>query len=182
MKTPSPDPSLPSLSELEALLHDSRTMEDAPSHVLYRAESLWRPAAQADPGPLKRLLASLTFDSGGLGQLALGLRGEGPVRQWLFTCEDHDVDLRAQAMDAGLPAAWRLQGQVLGPEGAGEALLLNGGQGDADEPLRRTGLGEMADFAFDGLAAGAYRVVLLLGPLRVELPAVEVGEPPTGPA
>ena len=136
------------------------------------------------PGPWKRLLAQLTFDSGGLGQPALGLRGEAPVRQWLFTCEDHDVDLRGQAMDAGDPDSWRLHGQVLGPEGSGEALLFAAGEQESAvaEPLRRTGWVRWPTSPSTAWPRASYRVVLLLGPLRVELPGIQFGDTPTAPA
>ena len=166
--------------ELEGLLRDSAGLQDAPEHVIWRAESLWAPAraAAVPPGPLRRLLAHLSFDSGGAAGLALGLRGdEAAGRQWLFTSEAHDFDLRCEAGDGPPGQPWRLSGQVLGPEGPGELLLFTGAAEPqpAQAPLRRVALGELSDFRCDGLPAGPCRLVFLLGELRVDLPPIELG-------
>ncbi len=161
---------------LERALRESRLHEDAPEHVVQRAIGVWQPKAAASaatsivPGSLQRILGLLSFDSGGGSSLALGLRSAETSRQMLFTCGEHDLDLRLTAQAEG----WQLRGQVLGPGSARGRAELADPRGHA--PARQAELSELAEFEFDSVSAGSWRLqVQLDGGLLIELPAIDVG-------
>lgn len=189
---------------LARALQASRSLEDAPEAAIRRAIDLWPARARAAkvPSAWQRLTAVLRFDSAGQDALALGLRGASGgaalgVRQWLFTAGEHDVDLRAAAVEGD--RRWTLNGQVLGPQTAGTASLYrfgdaagagsNGGEGgeggevgerpaDADA-ICTVAWNEWAEFHFDDLPPGVYQVRLrgadADGDGELTLPPVHVG-------
>lgn len=140
--------------------------EDAPAHVIARAVRLFRrPAPAGGPGPLRRVLAALRFDSAGM-QPALGVRGnEGSARQILFSAEGYDVDLRA----APAGPMWMVAGQVLGP-GEGGTILLEGPDGTVAAEMN-----ELREFTLPPVAAGAYTLRLALADVEIEVPGFELG-------
>jgi len=173
-RTPPDDrPGAPGDAELEGLLRDSRTLEDAPEWALRRMLEL-RPGRAAPPvapaAPWRRLIASLRFDSAVAAPLALGLRGGGGARQWLFSTEAHDVDVRLANDGLSSGTGWQLSGQVLGPERATQVRLV---RLDAEDSTRVQQLSELGDFHIDGLTAGRWRLVIEFGTWCIELPELE---------
>lgn len=159
-----PDPD----ADLAAALVRSRVLEDAPEAVIRRALDLFpaRPRAAAPaPGPLRRLVAVLGFDSAAQAPQALGLRAGGSgLRQMLFTAEGRDVDLRL----APGPGGWRLSGQVLGPDAAGR-IELRCGAFHAEQAWN-----ELAEFHLDGLPEGQCHIVLHGDGWALELPPLQI--------
>jgi hypothetical protein len=161
-------------ADLEQALGGSRRHEDAPEHVVQRAIGLWQPKAAASgvPGLLQRVLGVLNFDSGESSPLALGLRSTESSRQMLFTCGEHDLDLRWTLQADG----WQLRGQVLGPGSVGGRAELADPAGQM--PPRRAALSELAEFEFEPVSAGRWQLRLQLdGNLSIELPPIDVGSP-----
>lgn len=154
--------------KLEALLRASRGLEAPPATVLQRAIDLWPTAVPATPaGALRRLLATLSFDSGRAAPLAYGMRGSatGP-RQILFSAEGHDIDLRVAAAGAG----WSLHGQVLGPDARGRARAF----GDDGVERAAAELDELGEFRLEWPAAGRCILRLELVDRLIELPAFDI--------
>ncbi|HEX3557595.1 MAG TPA: hypothetical protein VHU19_00205 [Pyrinomonadaceae bacterium] len=144
---------------------------DAPRDVLMNAVRLFdaRPAREGlAAGVLRRLVASLSFDSSAAG-LAYGVRSGQAVasRQLIFSAGDIDVDLRLAHGAQG----WAVSGQVLGECGGGWAEL--GGAGDA-EGAARAELNELCEFALPTVPAGSYTLRLGLDDLLVEIPDLDL--------
>jgi hypothetical protein len=161
-------------SALEQALRDSRRHEDAPEHVVQRAIGLWQPKAALAPAPglLQRILGVLNFDSAETSSLALGLRSTEASRQMLFTCGEHDLDLRWTLQDNG----WQLRGQVLGPGSVGGRAELADVTGKA--PQQQCGLSELAEFEFESVPAGRWQLQLqLASAITIELPPIDIGSP-----
>lgn len=137
--------------------------EDAPVHVIARAVRLIRPPAAATrPGPLRRVLASLSFDSAGM-QPAMGVRSEASgARQMLFSAAGYDVDLRA----ARSGTRWTVAGQVLGP-GEGGTIVLEGAAGTVPAQVN-----ELREFTLPPVEPGAYTLRLALADVEIEVPGL----------
>jgi hypothetical protein len=192
---------------LTAALRASRCLEDAPEAAIQRAIASWPAApraAVATPagGAWSRLRAVLAFDSAAQDRLALGLRGGAslqgePVRQWLFTAGEHDIDLRASP--SARPRLWALSGQILGPQRTGSVTLrrlpaegdvegdagADAGARSADfedaadaadaAPAQTVAWNEWSEFHFDALEPGQYLLCLRSDEGELELPPVPVG-------
>jgi hypothetical protein len=168
-----PDPRDPSDAALERALRDSRRLDDAPEHVIQRALNVWqaRRQSQAEPSLLQRVLAALTFDSGGASPLAFGMRSAGSAtRQLLFSAEGHDIDLRISP--AGDPPTdhWLVSGQVLGPDSEGVVVLTDENGATAGE----SPLNELGEFRLPRVRTGEYTVTVRLSGREIVLPAVRV--------
>lgn len=171
MTLPSPAGS-PTDEELERLLQESRQLEDAPEWVIQRAIAAWkpRPATDAAPSLLDRIVAVLTFDSASASPLAFGQRstGMGP-RQLFFAAEGHDIDLRVRQTDA-MPRQWELAGQVLGPHSQGRVALI-----DRDGVRQcETALNDLGEFRLPPVSMGAFTITFDLPDTRIVLPPVDV--------
>lgn len=144
----------------------SDTMEDAPSHVIARALRLMRPQRPSEaPGILRRLLATLTFDSQQM-PLAAGIRaGQSGVRQLLFSAEDRVLDVRI----APSGTQWIVSGQVLGPDTSGQIELL-GAAGAVQAELNA-----LSEFVLPAVPAGSYQLTLRQGTVEVVIPGLELG-------
>lgn len=147
-------------------LAQSDTNEDAPPHVLARAMRLLRPrAAPRAPGPLRRVLATLRFDSARM-PLAFGVRADqGRARHMLFNAEGHDLDLRVTRAEDG----WLVFGQVFGPSASGQVELRG------TESMARTALNDMRTFALPPVPAGSYALHLSLDDAEIEIVGLELG-------
>lgn len=182
-------PDDPDDGALEQALRRSRVLEDAPEALIRRAIDVWQPrpqaAAPAPPAPaartapaaplagaLRRLAATLGFDSAGLAPQAAGLRSAPPhagaraPRQLLYTADGRDIDLRLEPSADG--RHWSVSGQVLGPDRQGLARLRSG----ADE--RESPWDEMAEFRFDAVPAGPVTLVLQGQDWMLELPTLDL--------
>lgn len=152
--------------KLEALLRASRGLEAPPAAVLQRVIDLW-PAAAAPGATLRRLRATLSFDSGRAAPLAFGMRGRAPgARQLLFNADGHDIDLRVSAAATG----WALHGQVLGPAARGRARAFG------DDGIERGAavLDDLGEFRLELPPVGRCLLRLELADLVIELPAFDV--------
>jgi hypothetical protein len=156
-----------------------RALPDAPEALQRAAIALWQQAAPAPSlaaqaqAVWNRLTAVLRFDSWTAPALAAGMRSlRSPIRHLLFAAQGRDIDLRIA------PAADRfcLAGQILGPDETG--LVLLAGPDGALEAPREVALDALGEFRIDGVPRGSYRLTLRLGADQIELPPVEVGEPP----
>lgn len=166
-------------AELERVLRDSRTMEEPPDTVLRRAFDIW-PARTAAAGPSvsnwKRLWATLSFDSGDTGPLALGLRGNArQTRQWLFECEAHDIDLRLSNDTLSTDTPWQLSGQVLGPQAARRVRLVGL---DSAACSFEVNASELGDFHLDRLPAGRWQLSIDFDDWSIDIPQLTWPTPP----
>jgi hypothetical protein len=173
-----PDPDDESLA---AALRASRALYDAPDAVVLRAVSLFRAAAPAPTSAVaaaaaalaavaRRVLAELRFDSAGRDPLVFGLRG-GPsdVRQLLYAIDDRDLDLRVEPDTSSPGTAYRISGQVLGPDTAGTvtAAAATAGPGGAEVSAV---LNELGEFGLPPVPPGTWSITLRLGGVTIELP------------
>ena len=158
-------------AELERVtgLMRADTSEDAPRDVVFDAVRLFRSrAAKAEtPGLLRRLVASLSFDSGARTP-AYGLRSGATAaapRQLLFSAGALDVDLRLAPSGEG----WSVSGQVLGECAGGRAELFAGGASAA-----RADLNDLCEFTLPAVPAGAYTLRLTLDDAEIEVPGLSL--------
>lgn len=187
MKQP-PTPADDDDEALAAALGASRVLQDAPEALVLRAIGLWQqPAAvpvSASPsvaatalGGLRRLVATLVFDSLDHGALAGGRRsaatlGHLAARQLLYSTDGRDIDLRLTPLDGG--TRWVLSGQVLGPELSGQAELRPSRASDTADtanapPAQVVAWNELAEFEFAPMEAGPCSLVLSAADWTVEL-------------
>jgi hypothetical protein len=170
---------------LAAALGASRVLQDAPEALVLRAIGLWQqpaavpvaaaPSAAASAlGGLRRLVATLVFDSLDHGALAGGRRsaatmGHLAARQLLYSTDGRDIDLRLTPLDGG--TRWVLSGQVLGPELSGQAELRPSPTADTAEapPSQVVAWNELAEFEFAPMEAGPCSLVLSAADWTVEL-------------
>lgn len=162
---------------------------DAPSHIINRAIDIFRApqthvAATQKPSRMRRLIATLNFDSLGMSP-AYGVRSAsatlsvGNSRQMLFGVAEIDLDLRATRAEDG---SWSLDGQILGAPveqieatSKGIVLLQHTGNVQDAEPLEiATQLDESYEFHLSTVGAGAYRLMITLGETEIEIPAIEL--------
>lgn len=158
-----------SLGQLMSLMRDD-TMEDAPRDVIAQAVGIFRSREQAAakaPGLVRRVLAALSFDSGGLTP-AYGVRsGHSSTRQMLYSTGDNELDLRVTPGEE----SWVVSGQVLGQEQcSGGEVLLEGAEGAS----AATSLNELCEFTLPPVAAGSYTLRLRLSNLEIEIPRFEL--------
>jgi len=146
---------------------------DAPRDLVFNAVRLFdsrRIVAGERPSVLRRLVASLSFDSGSQ-RPAYGLRSgqQAAARQLLFSAgEELDLDLRMEEGAAG----WVVTGQLLGDCEGGRVEVFAGGSGEA---AAGADLNEMCEFVLPALPAGNYALRLKLGGLEVEVPSLDLG-------
>ena len=180
--------SLLSLSddELVALSRRAIAMPQAPAALVNSAIGLWKPQANRPGlassaavalGWLQQVIATLTFDSAATPGLALGMRSAASdTRHLLFAAEGRDIDLRISAEGD----AFRLAGQVLGPDESGSLSLTPLADHTANASAadtHSTTLDTLGAFQFSGIAAGRYRLALVVGNQQILLPPLDVGQP-----
>jgi hypothetical protein len=187
MKPAAPTPSQTD-ADLEQALRESRSLQDAPEHLIQRAIDLWQhqplaqPARRAEAGgAIQRVLAALRFDSRSTSALAMGLRATAAAetQQLLFSAEGHDIDLRITPVThADGQRGWEVRGQVFGPSAQGSVELLCG-----DVSVLRA-WDDLGEFCFDAVGAGQWRAVLRGAAVEIETPPFELGSAaaPTGRA
>jgi anti-sigma factor RsiW len=146
------------------------TSADAPRDVVADAVRLFdaRRTGQPAHGLLRRLVASLTFDSNALAP-AFGVRSgqAAEARQLLFSAGGLDVDLRLAPAGEG----WAVSGQVLGPCAGGRAEMTGEGEGRA---AAHATLNDLCEFKLPPLPAGNYTLRLLVDDAEVEIPGLDL--------
>jgi len=147
-----------------------RELPDAPEWMVLRAQAVWRPRSLRTPPLVARLLAVLSFDSWAAPAPALRGSAEPGSRQWLFSAEGRDIDLRM----APAGNAWSIEGQVLGPDDGGLVEVECAG----GAPLQKATIDDLGAFRLDGLVPGPCHVTLHFGATSVELPPLHLGPPP----
>jgi anti-sigma factor RsiW len=157
------------LARLEQVVGLMRTdtAEDAPPDVLARAVGLFRPrsASAERPSNLKRILATLSFDSMQAAH-AFGVRsGQTSGRQLLFRAGENDLDLRV----APSGDAWVVSGQVLG-ECSGGRVELRGASGAVAQVV----LNDLCEFSLPPVRAGDYTLRLRLPDVEIEVPEIDL--------
>ena len=149
----------PSDDALARHLRAGRALEAPPDSVLLRAMAVWRPrnatALSASPlvraagAVVRRLEAVLRLDTGPMLRPMPGLRSSGAAtRQLLYSTGAIDIDLRIQPPDSDSGTGWRVQGQLLGPVGSGQALRQCGSWSASSH------WNELCEFSFPPVPAG----------------------------
>jgi hypothetical protein len=156
--------------ELERLLPGVGRLEAAPEAVIQRAIGVWQsPQPTALEGVLKRVLAVLTFDSGGADALAFGRRSSSAGdRQLLFSVEGRDIDLRVSPVAGSRGELWSLSGQVLGPDLEATVELR------VDAYTGSVALNDLAEFRFEGVPQGECHLMLRSPQAVIELPPIRI--------
>lgn len=145
---------------------------DAPRDVLFNTVGMFRTlrATEKAPSLVRRILATLNFDSGSQ-MLAFGVRSgqAAPARQLLFSAGDVSVDLRLARGGEG----WTISGQVLGPcDGGGRVELM---LADATEATTGAELNDLCEFVLlPPVKAGVYTLRLRLDETEVEIPELDL--------
>ena len=128
------------------------------------------------PGLLKRLVATLTFDSD--LQPALGLRAAGTSesqRQLVYSTDAADVAIivRPRARDGLLD----IYGQILAVDGTDSGVfgvqLLEG-----SSEVATTATNDLGEFTFEAVPPGAYEVLAGSDRVEIRLPQVELHRGP----
>lgn len=153
-------------------------LEDAPNALVMRAVRLFpaqpatRPVTRDEPGRLRRLVATLTFDSG-TAPLALGMRSALPSeRQLLLSVGEIDIDIDLRVTPEG--GRWLLAGQVLGTSSPADATVALRSQTD---PAIAEAVSAFGEFAFAGVPSGVYEFALRLEDAHTEIvvPDLRIG-------
>ena len=176
---PSPPPPAADDTLLERQLRDSRTLQDAPEHVIQRTlqalqglqQQRRRTQAAAAPGLRQRLLAALSFDSAAATGLAFGVRSASAApRQIVCSVGAVDIDLRVEPADAG---RLQLRGQVFGIDDACTVVLQRDGAVLAEAALDAQG-----QFLLAAVPPGPATLLLRSDDAEIELPALDLGAGP----
>ena len=158
------------LDRLEQVIGLMRTdaAEDAPRDlVAYAVHIFQQRASMSEPSLLRRIIASLSFDSLKAAP-AFGVRsGQVTSRQLLFEAEQNDLDLRIHPQGD----EWVVSGQVLGPHCAGGHVELQSETASASAELN-----DLCEFTLSAVPSGSYRLGLRLQDLELEVPQLELGK------
>ncbi len=147
------------------------TSVDAPRDVLLSAIGMFsaRRTEEKTPGLLRRVLATLSFDSGSWTP-AFGVRSgqAAPARQLLFTAGDVSVDLRLAQGGEGCT----ISGQVLGECDGGHVEIVREGE---TVPTVRAELNDLCEFLLlPPIPTGDYTLRLRLGDTEIEIPGLNL--------
>ena len=142
------------------------TVEDAPRYAIASAVNSFRSRVSPAASGLKRLLATVTFDSSQMAP-AVGLREEAAAeRQLVYIAGVHTLHLQVSPANE----LWLVSGQVLG-ECAGCEIELRG----ASQETMKLPLSAQCEFAFPPLANGSYSLLLRLPGVELEIPDLKLG-------
>jgi hypothetical protein len=126
-----------------------------------------------EPGRLRKLVASLVFDTFAQPQLS-GVRSTGlATRQCLYRYSDYDVDLSFEPVNGSDRV--NLSGQVLGPSedfenvGGAKVELMQ-----AAGVVHETVTNHLGEFTFDQVAKGVYELTIQLSDGEVRITQLEV--------
>ena len=129
--------------------------------------------ARQQPGVVRRLIASLTFDSS-LGPALAGVRGaddSAARRQLIYSSEAADLALNIVQRPAD--RRFDLSGQVyLKDDRTGEPMTLH--LLSQNSELEATGADELGEFGFAGLGSGDYTLLLRSAATEIVIAPVEL--------
>lgn len=150
-----------SWQEMHSLLKRTN-LESAPRSAIGMAEALFEPAPGREPSGLRKLVASLVFDSFAQPAFA-GTRGATTARQFLFAAEDFDIHVRVWGMggERRLTGQISLRGQEEIPPGIPIHLVDDG------KRLVTTLADKFGDFEFTEVPEGSLQ-------LQVDLPRLTI--------
>ena len=158
--------------ELQALrqtvgLMQADDVEDAPANLIKYAKNMFTGrSASREPSRLARVLASLTFDSL-TARPAFGLRsGVSAGRQLVYSTQIADIDLRVSPQSG----EWEIAGQILGSSQSAGTVNL-----ESDSFSASVDLNELAEFGFQSVPSGIYRMFVHLPELEIEIPPLQLG-------
>lgn len=158
---PACDDTLQRLRKL-ILMMRSDTVADAPRDVLMSAINIFPPSP---PAPLRRIVATLIFDSRRAGP-AFGVRSlHSSSRQLLFAAQQTDLDLRVTIRNEECIVA----GQVLRPGCVGGLVEISGATGSAEASLN-----EQCEFTLPPIPVGKYLLKLKMLDVEIEIPELEL--------
>jgi len=160
-----------SWQKLDHLIGLMRTddSKDAPQPLIAQALNIFQRRPRREPATpptlLRRLVASLSFDSLSAAP-AFGVRsGQTDTRQLIFNAEGIDLDLRI----ANLGDRWNVSGQVLGAKCAGGEVQLQ-----SETAGESVFLNDLCEFSLTAVTSGSYRLRLRLEDVEVEFPEIEL--------
>lgn len=148
------------------------TTEDVPQHVfastvaMFRTRFIPEAATEKGRGLVRRILATLSFDSLSLAP-AYGVRSgqAASARQLLFSAGEVDVDLRLAPGSEG----WTVSGQVLGPCTGGRVEMA-----DHEQTAAQSALNELCEFTLPPVPEGDYTLRLRIDDTEVEIPELHL--------
>lgn len=140
----------------------SDRINDAPRDVLTSAINIFSPEKRV---PLRRIIASLIFDSRNAGP-AFGVRSlPAASRQMLYSAEELDLELRITVQNDECILA----GQVIG-EGCAEGQIeISGVAGRSKATLN-----ELCEFTLPPIPAGKYSLTVRMLDREIEIPELEL--------
>lgn len=159
------DKALLELRQLIRMMRSDRA-EDVPGEVVSAAIDIFsRQLQPTTPSSLRRIVATLIFDS--LGSTpAFGMRsGQTSSRQLLYSAEGSDLDLRITVQNDQCVVA----GQVLRDGCKGGLVEIVGAIGSAE-----TSLNELCEFTFPALPLGNYKLRVKMEDVEIEVPELEL--------
>lgn len=163
---------LSELGRVTALMRADDSV-DAPREVLSDTIRMFRArrAKESAPGLLRRVLATLSFDSSAL-RPAFGVRtGQAaPARQMLFSAGGFDVDLRLAEGAEG----WTVSGQILGASCEGSGRVEAWAAADDTQLVAGADLNDLCEFTLPPVAKGAYTLRVRLAEIEVEIPGLDL--------
>lgn len=156
------------MRRIENVLEIMRTdkSKDAPPDALRYVLNLFQQGQpEAEPSLLRRLVATLTFDSLTVAP-AFGIRsGQTQSRQMLYSAEENDIDLRITLQNN----QWIVAGQVLRPECIGGEVEMQGASGAAVAALN-----DLCEFTLPAVSPGSYLLRVKVADVVVEIPDLEL--------
>jgi hypothetical protein len=158
------DDTLRRLRHVIGMMRDD-TAQDAPRDVLVSVINIFPPGTQS---PLRRIVATLVFDSR-TAEPAFGMRSLHSVsRQLLYSAQETDVELRITIRNEECMIA----GQVIRDSCAGGLIEISGATGTAQASLN-----ELCEFALPPIPTGNYSLRLRMPDVEIEIPELEFKEP-----
>jgi hypothetical protein len=155
------DDTLRRLQQLIVMMK-SDTSQDAPRDVLLAAINIF---PTGTPSPLRRILATLIFDSRSAGP-AFGMRSlHTASRQLVYSAQQTDLDLRITIQNEECIVA----GQLLRAVCAGGLVEISGTTGTAE-----TSLNELCEFTLPAIPAGKYSLRVRMPDVEIEIPELEL--------
>jgi hypothetical protein len=146
----------------------SDDVENTPANLVKYAKEFFRSRNLArEPSLVSRVVASLTFDSLTM-KPAFGLRsGTSAGRQLIYSTEMADLDLRVSPQSG----EWEIAGQILGSSQSGGKVNL-----ESDSFSASADLNELAEFGFQSVPSGIYKMFVHLPELEIEIPPLQLGQ------